>query len=158
MEGLIESARLANEPAWFAAARRTADALLEQYESRGFMPGDFDERWHTTSLYSCLTGDAQIAGVWLQIYGRTGEPRYLAAARRLNDYVKGTQRLRALNRGIRGGVKGSQPIWGRYTRFAYLNWAAKFLADSLMLEIRIASTGAAGPNPPALESELQSSR
>ena len=32
-------------------------------------------------------------------------------------------------------VKGSLPLSGPYGRYAYLNWAAKFLADSLMLEI-----------------------
>jgi len=61
----------------------------------------------------------------------------LNAALKLNDYVKGSQRLRSLHPGIRGGVKGSQPFWGRYTRFTLVNWGAKFLADSLMLELRL---------------------
>jgi len=34
-------------------------------------------------------------------------------------------------------VKGSQPIFGRYTPGVYVNWGAKFLADSLMLEEQV---------------------
>lgn len=137
MEGLLESSRLLNDASYLEAARRTADQLLRIFEVRRFMPGDFDDVWKSGARYSCLTGDAQIAGVWLQLFERTQDVRYLNAALKLNDYVKGTQLLRSLHSGIRGGVKGSQPIFGRYTRFAYLNWAAKFLADSLMLEIRL---------------------
>jgi len=36
-----------------------------------------------------------------------------------------------------GGVKGSFPIDGRYGKFGYLNWAAKFFIDSNMLEAEI---------------------
>jgi hypothetical protein len=38
---------------------------------------------------------------------------------------------------VRGGVKGSQPFGGGYTPYTYINWGAKFLADSLMLEERL---------------------
>ena len=34
-------------------------------------------------------------------------------------------------------MKGSQPIFGRYTPGVYVNWDAKFLADSLMLEEQV---------------------
>jgi hypothetical protein len=60
----------------------------------------------------------------------------LNAALKLNDAVKATQLLHAAHGGIRGGVKGSQPIFGRYTRFTFVNWGAKYLADALMLEER----------------------
>ncbi len=35
---------------------------------------------------------------------------------------------------FRGGIKGSFPVNGAYGRYQYLNWAAKFFMDSLMLE------------------------
>ena len=37
--------------------------------------------------------------------------------------------------GIRGGVKGSDPVWGSYLWLRYPNWAAKFGADALMNEV-----------------------
>jgi hypothetical protein len=101
------------------------------------MAGEFDSSWKTTANYSCLTGDAQIAGIWLRIYQATRDTRFLNAALKLNDYVKATQSLSSTHPGIRGGVKGSQPIFGRYTPGVYVNWGAKFLADSLMLEEQV---------------------
>jgi hypothetical protein len=59
---------------------------------------------------------------------------------RANRFIMGTQVLGTDEPGIRGGVKGSHPIWAEYAPFEYPNWAAKFLCDSLMLELEL--TGA----------------
>jgi hypothetical protein len=34
-------------------------------------------------------------------------------------------------------VSGSHPIEGRYGPYELLNWAAKFFADMLMMELRL---------------------
>ena len=34
-------------------------------------------------------------------------------------------------------MKGSLPYYGAYCTYQYPNWAAKFLADSLMLEMDV---------------------
>ena len=83
-----------------------------------------------------MTGDAQTAIVWLRLYEVTGVDRYREAAQAVNHYLASTQDLASKDEGIRGGVKGSQPIWGEYGSFEYLNWAAKFYADALMLELK----------------------
>lgn len=137
MEGLLESWRITNDGRYFQAVQQVADKLLRVFELQRFMPGEFDSAWKSTAHYSCLTGNAQIAGVWLRIYQSTHDTRFLNAALKLNDYVKSTQSLSAWHAGIRGGVKGSQPIFGEYTPFIYVNWGAKFLADSLMLEEKV---------------------
>ena len=107
------------------------------FELRRFMAGDFDEKWKSSGNYSCLTGNAQIARVWLGLFQTNNDVRYLNAALKLNDYTKSTQNLSTLNKGIRGGLKGSHPIRGKYTPFIFPNWAAKFLADSLLLEEKV---------------------
>jgi hypothetical protein len=116
---------------------KTASRLLRTFETRTFMPGEFAEGWKTNASYSCLTGDAQIAGVWLRVFEARGDVRFLNAALKLNDYVKACQSLHSTHPAVRGGVKGSQPFGGGYTPFTYINWGAKFLADSLMLEERV---------------------
>jgi uncharacterized protein YyaL (SSP411 family) len=82
----------------------------------------------------CLTGSAQTAHCWLLMYRFTGEARYAEAAAKANRFVRRTVRLDGPAQ-TRGGVKGSFPVDGDYGRYEYLNWAAKFLADSLMLEM-----------------------
>lgn len=137
MEGLQESYRILNDERYLAAYAKTAERLLRIFELRKTMAGDFDRNWKSSTRYSCLTGSAQIAGVWLKHYQSSGDVRFLNAALKLNDEVKSCQKRCSAHRGISGGVQGSFPINGKYTPFIFPNWAAKFLADSLMLEEKI---------------------
>jgi len=73
----------------------------------------------------------------MRLFEMAGDVRFLNAALKLNDYVKACQSVHAAHPAVRGGVKGSQPFGGGYTPYTYVNWGAKFLADSLMLEERV---------------------
>lgn len=137
MEGLQESYRILGDERYLACYSTTAEKLLRIYELRKKMAGDFDRNWKGSSKYSCLTGSAQIAGVWLRHFEITGDIRYLNAALKLSDDVKACQKIASLHSGIAGGVQGSFPITGKYTPFIFPNWAAKFLADTLMLEEKL---------------------
>jgi uncharacterized protein YyaL (SSP411 family) len=137
MEGLLEAGRALAAPRYIEAARRAADALRARQRPDGSLAGRFDARWEPAARWSCLTGNAQTAVVWLRLHEHTGEGGYLDAADRILRYLKATQDLDAADPGIRGGIKGSQPIWGDYGPWEYLNWAAKFFADALMLEQRL---------------------
>jgi uncharacterized protein YyaL (SSP411 family) len=137
MEGLIESGRLSGESRYLEAALKTAVRLRDIYDTLGFLPGEFDGDWNCIGSYSCLTGDAQIARVWLQLFQKTGEQAFLRNAVDLNGYVKASQKLRSMHPGVRGGVGGSYPLNGWYQPYCYPNWSAKFLADSLLLEERV---------------------
>ncbi len=145
MEGLLEAGVLLAMPRFLEGARRAAEALRERQRPDGGLAGCFDAGWRATVRWSCLTGDAQTALVWLRLADLTGERSYLDAARRLTRYLRRTQDLRAADPGIRGGIKGSQPIWGGYAAYEYLSWAAKFFADALMLEERVAGREGALP-------------
>jgi hypothetical protein len=76
--------------------------------------------------------------VWLRLFQVTRDRKYADAARRMNLLLMGAQSLASADGGIRGGIKGSHPIWGEYAPYEYLNWAAKFFADALMLQLTIA--------------------
>lgn len=135
MEGLLEAGIALDNEAFREAAKKAADRLIQLQRPNGSLAGRFDENWNGAANWSCLTGDAQTAIVWFRLYQVTGEQRYRDAACRMNRYLSATQDRSASNDGIRGGIKGSEPIWGDYGTYEYLNWAAKFFADALMLEI-----------------------
>lgn len=137
MEGLLEAGVVLDAPRFIAGARRTADALLALQRPDGSLAGRFDRTWQPAVQWSCLTGDAQTAIVWLRLHELTHEARYADAAMRLITYLCGTQDLSSGNPGIRGGIAGSQPIWGGYGQYEYLNWAAKFFADAMLLALRL---------------------
>ena len=136
MEGLLEAGMLLGDERYQASARLAADALLALQRPDGSLAGRFDSGWNPAARWSCLTGDAQTAIVWLRLHETTGDKRYLRAAEPMNRFLSSTQDLAASDPGIRGGIKGSQPVWSEYGSYEYLNWAAKFFADALMLEIR----------------------
>lgn len=136
MEGLLESGAILNEPRFIEGARKAADALLALQRPDGSLAGRFDRDWHPAAKWSCLTGDAQTAIVWFRLTEITGEKKYAEAAARMIRYLSSTQNLTSNDPGIRGGIAGSQPIWQEYGTYEYLNWAAKFFADALMLGLR----------------------
>lgn len=133
-QGILEAAILLDENGWFEAARCTADALYALQQREGNLYGRYDRQWRPTVSWQCPTGVAQTAIMWLRLYQKTAEVKYLHAAKSLNASIKRLQPLHSINPGIRGGIKGAHPIYGGYGRFLYLNWAAKFFADALLLE------------------------
>ncbi|MCI0519973.1 MAG: hypothetical protein L0Z70_06905 [Chloroflexi bacterium] len=137
IEGLLESGVLSGDARYIASARRAADALLKLQARDGFLRGRYGPGWGSQEDWSCLTGDAQVALVWLRLYELTGEPAYYDAGLQANHYVKQRQARKSPSLGFNGGVSGSYPIHAQYEPFRQLNWAAKFFADSLLLEIRL---------------------
>jgi predicted ATP-grasp superfamily ATP-dependent carboligase len=137
--GLLHCGLLLNEDKYVEAAESLAAQVERQLEPNGRLAGQFRSDWRPAAPWSCLTGNAQMAIVWLELWRVTGNRTYLTAGLRSNAYLRARQNLMSPNPGIRGGLSGSQPIHGYYGRFQYLNWAAKYLADALHLEIRSAS-------------------
>ncbi len=131
-EGLFESGRLLNDPRYMNAARHTVDALLAKQRANGSLAATYGPDWQETSRSSCLTGNCQIAHLWLRFFQVSGDPVYYEAATKALHFVAHTQNLNTTNVNIRGAIAGSYPIYGRYERFKYPNWAAKFFIDSLL--------------------------
>ena len=148
IEGLLAAGMMLHAPRYIDAARTSAIALVAAQRSDGRLAGRFDSAWRPTVSWSCLTGCAQTALVWLRLFELTGDEIYFDAARRANLFLCGTQDLRTKWLGIRGGIKGSYPVWSPYASYVYVNWAAKFLADALMLDIRLGGRRSSGGSRP----------
>lgn len=134
IEGFIEAGILLQEERWLAVGKRAADALLHRFEVRRHLAGTYGKGWRGDHAFACVTGCAQLSRVWGRLYEVTQDTRYLNALLKINDFVVSCIDLRSANPGIRGGVKGSQPIWGYYMTYRYPNWAAKFTLDALFQE------------------------
>jgi hypothetical protein len=132
--GLLEAGRIVQQSQYIQAATRTADALLMKQRKDGALHGKYDQNWQPTVGWTCLSGNAQTAIIWLKLHMLSGNKTYFEAARKANVFLKKTQNLRAKDPGVRGGIKGSHPFYGRYMPYRYPNWAAKFFLDALMLE------------------------
>jgi hypothetical protein len=133
LRGVLEAYRFSQDSFFLDAARRTADGVLSAIANDGYLPGRLLPDWSGAVRWVCLTGTAQIAHCWLMLYQVTGDDRYAEVAYAANAFVRRTVRVDGPPE-TRGGVKGSFPVNGPYGKYQYLNWAAKFLTDSLMLE------------------------
>jgi hypothetical protein len=114
-----------------------AAAIAGRLETLGWLPGMLNWQWEGHVNYSCVTGDAQMALIWMRIFERRGQRRFANAAFRAIDLVKGAQAMRERAPALHGAVPGSDPPWGDYVRHAYPNWAAKFFIDALFAKRRV---------------------
>lgn len=118
------------------AVRVAAEALMHRLERSRTLAGVLDYQWKPRANFVCLTGNAQLASVWLRLAESTGDMRFVNAACKAIDEVKRAQSLDSGAEGIRGGIAGSQPIGGDYIRFGFPNWAAKFFIDAVLAKER----------------------
>jgi hypothetical protein len=139
IEGLLESGVLLGKDLYKKAATQAAMKLLSILEKNDVLSGRYDEDWLPTVRWRCLTGEAQMALIWLRLWEITGDQRFLQAGTFVNKQLMNLQKLESKFTGVAGGMKGSHPIWGGYMSYAYPNWAAKFFLDSLLLEMAICS-------------------
>ncbi|HUI83104.1 MAG TPA: formyltransferase family protein [Candidatus Binatia bacterium] len=130
--GVLRSSEVLNSAEGNAAAEKAAYAAMRRLELSRRLPGVLDYRWRPQAAFTCLTGNAQMALIWLHLYRQNGDPRLLNAALKAIDMVKAAQAMEARDSGVRGGIAGSQPLWGDYIPHAFPNWAVKYFIDALL--------------------------
>ncbi len=134
IRGFLESGVLLDEERYLHAAVVAGQALAEVQRDDGWLAGTYKDNWVADAGYCCLTGLAQMSLNWTRLAQITGDDELRIPARAALAYLKNTQRLNDMDDPVRGGIAGSIPIWGDYSRFEYPNWAAKFFADALMMD------------------------
>ena len=134
IQGFLESGLILSNKDYLFAASKASSVLLDKFVSSGRLQASYDSEWNSNDRYRCVTGNAQMAGIWLRLHAITGESKYKTAALDMNAELRAIQNVTSANSGVRGGMKGSDPINGRYMPFCYLNWATKFFVDALLLE------------------------
>jgi hypothetical protein len=137
IQGILECGILRRRDDAVHAAAKSAWVLLRKFETHKRLLGVYEPDFKNGQKFSCLTGNAQMSCVWLRLYEVTGDLRYFNAALKMNEMLKRSLPANG-NRGVVGGVAGSYPIWGAYQPMRFISWGCKFLADALLLELRIA--------------------
>jgi uncharacterized protein YyaL (SSP411 family) len=132
--GVLHMSQLLQREDGVHAARRAALAALHCAETAGRVPGVINSQWRPAADFTCLTGNAQLALIWLRLFQLEGDQRYVTAAANALEEVKRVQEMHINHPGLRGGISGSAPIWGKYVDFALPNWAVKFFIDALLMK------------------------
>ena len=136
IQGVLESGILLKRDDAVQAAAKSAWVLLRKFETHKHLLGAYEPDFKPGLRFTCLTGNAQMACVWLRLYEVTCDLRYLNAAIKMNELLKRLIPRRG-RRGVVGGLAGSFPAWGAYQPMRYISWGCKFFADALMMELRL---------------------
>jgi hypothetical protein len=136
LQGALETGVLLRRNDAIDAVAKSAWVLLRKFEANKFLPGAYEADFKAGHRFTCLTGNAQMSCIWLRLFEVTNDLRYLNAALKMNEMLKGLIPSRG-PAGMIGGVSGSYPIWGRYQPLRFISWGSKFLADDLLLEQRM---------------------
>lgn len=145
IRGLVEGGRVLADDGLIRRGALAAAALAETVRDDGWMPGRYAPDWSAATEWSCLTGNAQMANVWLRLHAITGEAKWLEPVPRVLRFLKATQNRVTRHAGLKGGIKGSAPLGAEYGRYQILNWATKFFADALLRHEHV--SGQRGPAP-----------
>ncbi|MEP7057667.1 MAG: hypothetical protein ABI809_07830 [Caldimonas sp.] len=131
--GLLESGLLLAEPRYLVAAGRCARAMLALMRDDGHLPSTITTDGVPAAASCCLTGNCQFAIVWARLHAARADAALRNGVERALDYVMSTQDLETTDLDVRGGIKGSHPVWGRYACLSLPNWATKFFIDAMWL-------------------------
>jgi len=135
IRGFFECGVLLQSERYIDAAFKAARAMAKAQRSDGWLAGTYDQAWSPGVNYCCLTGVAQMSLNWTRIAQETGLDEYREHARRALAFLMREQSLEDPDSVVCGAIAGSAPIWGRYSMFEFPNWASKFFADALMMDI-----------------------
>jgi hypothetical protein len=135
IRGFLECGLLLGSERYVRAATEAACALAKAQRGDGSLAGTYAENWDAAASYCCLTGVAQMSINWTRMAEQPQLSPLRHHARSAIAFLKGRQRLDDPDPIIRGAIAGSAPIWGRYAMFEFPNWAAKFFADALMMDL-----------------------
>ncbi|MGH7690607.1 MAG: hypothetical protein ACREN3_13450 [Gemmatimonadaceae bacterium] len=141
IRGMLEGGWALQDEQLTTRATIAAVALRDAMPANGWLPGRWAEGWTPAVDFSCLTGTAQMANIWLRLAEVTGDKSWLVPVERALRFLESTQNRTTTNDGLRGGIKGSFPFSGGYGRFKVLNWATKFFVDAVIRYERL-TTGA----------------
>ena len=135
IRGFLECGVLLQEDRYIESALNAARKVADALNNEGWLAGTYDSQWQSKANYSCLTGTAQMSLNWTRLAQDCNAPQLREPAQRAIEYLKRNHNTQSSKPIIKGAVAGSAPIWGDYSRFEFPNWAAKFFADALMMDM-----------------------
>jgi hypothetical protein len=133
IQGMLESGILLKDDKYIQSANKAALVLNDLFKKDNTLWGMYSESWIPDTSFQCLTGMVQMSICYYKLYQITHNQEFASIFASLNRQV---QELTIISEeaGLNGGIRGSFPVWGSYSRLNFPNWAAKFYLDALFLE------------------------
>lgn len=137
IDGLLDAGLLLNDEKYVQAAHKPAKVLADLFLQNGILNGRYDSQWNGKEAF-ITTGGAQLAIIWFKLHQHTNEVFYKDAGSKMTALLTALQDRHVPERPeTKGALFGSFPFWGRYEAFGLPNWATKYFADALLLELQM---------------------
>lgn len=131
LQGMLEAGWLLKKKDDVVQVRNIAEKILTIRQEKGKLAGSYDVQWRGDYSFGCLTGQAQLSVLYFRLFQLFKEDEFLNEAQFLLWQMMRFQCTTKIE-GWLGGIPGSAPIWGKYQRFRFPNWGAKFFLDALL--------------------------
>lgn len=135
LEGLLGAGELLGEQNYVEACELGIAPLVTIFLNSKGLKGRYNENWRSSVGWRCPTGEAQLAVVLNRLRRHGIDSSFGEAARGLLEGVSAIQNIAGANPEIHGAISGAVPFWAMYCPFKYVNWAAKFYMDAVMLDL-----------------------
>ena len=139
LDGLLISYEITKKEEYLELSKGYAIKLLSMFEVNLGLPAyakkdwkifhDINEKNHS----QCLTGYAQITIVFFKLSNYFEDLRFKNAGLKILDLVCAISNREDNNKGLSFGIAGSFPFNGNYQKNQMVNWAAKYLAEAIIL-------------------------
>ena len=129
MRGFLECGLLLEETKYIHLVQQQCDHVIKLIKCNGRLAGSYDLNWRGDYSFTCLTGNCQLAIIFLKLYQMERNDSYLETALQILQPVRKSQ-FRVCIYSLKGAIPGSKPFWGPYQRFRNPNWATKFFLDA----------------------------
>ncbi len=130
IEGLLDGYDETAEAALFDAAWTFAEKLREVTRRDGILRSQYKADYGVANAGKCLTGLAQWAAVAFRLSRHLKDAAWYRTGSAVLEFVK-SQQFFCRDARLRGGLPGSDPIWGSYMRASLPNWGVKFFIDAI---------------------------
>lgn len=139
LRGMIESIILLKRLDLLSQPLNVVNKIIALYQDKSRLAGRYDSDWQGDYSFSCVTGDAQMTVLFARAYQITNNPIYLNMAIKIFEQTA-LRQWKFPSAGLQGAIPGSAPIWGKYQRFRFPNWAAKFYLDAYLILVKLQSS------------------
>lgn len=132
LEGFLESAILLQDELIEKYILEILSRMCIQVQEQTKIPAYYYNNLTGDYSFICVTGQIQMAAIFLKAYQRTLQKTYKTAAEVLLPAILQWQ-IKSRSADHKGAFPSSIPIWKNYFPFRYTNWTAKFFLDLCQL-------------------------
>ncbi len=137
LEGFSDAYKITKDTKWLDELRISANKLLSILNHDGLLFSQYSSDWEVTNYEYCVTGLAQLAGIFYDLANFDESQEFFNAADRVMVRL---YQYQCTNKNIlQGAFPSSIPIWGYYGGMDFYNWNSKFFIDASIKRLILTS-------------------